>query len=114
MAVNQTVTSLRINVVLDDRPPLINISEKELTRKERTTLAQLRSRHYMLLGSYNSRISKDAKDASLDVYADCSKTPQDVKHIFNFPAHLTTMDRRSYGTDQWTQSGNSTISMQEY
>ena len=40
MAVNQAVTSLRRNVVLDDRPPLINISEKELTRKERTPLAQ--------------------------------------------------------------------------
>ena len=31
--VNQAVTSLRKNVVLDDYPPLINISEKELTRK---------------------------------------------------------------------------------
>ena len=45
MAVNQAVTSLGRNVVLDDRPPAINISEKELTRKERTTLAQLRSGH---------------------------------------------------------------------
>ena len=44
MAVNQAVTSLRRNVVLDDCPPLINISEKELTRKERTTLAQLKIR----------------------------------------------------------------------
>ena len=41
MADNQAFTSLRRNVVLDDRPPLINISEKELTRRERTTLAQL-------------------------------------------------------------------------
>ena len=31
-AVNQAVTSQRRNVVLDDRPPLMNISEKELTR----------------------------------------------------------------------------------
>ena len=31
--VNQVVTSLGRNVVLDDRPPEINISEKELTRK---------------------------------------------------------------------------------
>ena len=29
MAVNQYVTSLRRNVVLDDRPPLINISNQE-------------------------------------------------------------------------------------
>ena len=84
MAVNQAVTSLRRNVVLDDRPPLINISEKELTRKERTTLAQLRSGHCRLLGSYKSRISKEA---SLDVCDDCSKTPHNV----NCPAHPTTM-----------------------
>ena len=40
MAVDQAVTSLERNVVLDYRPPAINISEKELTWKERTTLAQ--------------------------------------------------------------------------
>ena len=88
MAVNQAVTRLRRNVVLDDRTPLINISEKELTRRERTTLAQLRSGHYRRLGSYKSRISKDAR---LDVCANCSKTPHDVKHLFNCPAHPTTM-----------------------
>ena len=88
MAVNQVVTSLGRNVVLDNRPPAINISEKELTRKERTTLAQLRSGHCRLLGSYKSRISKDL---SLDVCADRGKTPHDVKHLFNCPAHPTTM-----------------------
>ena len=87
MAVNQAVTSLGRNVVFDDRPPS-NISEKELTRKERTTLAQLRSGHCKLLGSYKSRISKDV---SLDVCADCDKTPHDGKHLFNCPAHPTTM-----------------------
>ena len=65
-AVNQAVSSQRRNGVLDDHPPLINISEKELTRKERTTLAQLRSEHCRILGSYKSRISKDA---SLNVCA---------------------------------------------
>ena len=88
MAINQAVTSLRRNVVLDDRPPLINISEKELTRREHTTLAQLRSGHCKLLGSYMSRISKDA---SLDVCADCSNTPHDVNHLFNCLAYSTTM-----------------------
>ena len=88
VAVNQAVTSLRRNVVLDDRPPLINISEKELTRNERTTLAQLRSGHCRLLGSYKSTTSKDA---SLDVCADCGKTPHDVTHLFKCPAHPTTM-----------------------
>ena len=88
MAVNQVVTSLGRNVVLDDRPPAINISEKELTRKECTTLAQLRSGHCRLLGSYKSRISKDV---SLDVCTGCGKTPHNVKHLFNCPAHPTTL-----------------------
>ena len=93
IAVNQAVTSLGRNVVLDDRPPAINISEKELTRKERTTLAPLRSGHCRLLGSYKSRISKDV---SLDV---CGKTPHNVKHLFNCPAHPTTMTP----TDLWNR-----------
>ena len=70
-AVNKAVNSQRRNVVLDVRPPLINVSEKELTRKKRTTLAQLRSGHCKLLGSY--------------------KIPHDVKHLFNCPAHPTKM-----------------------
>ena len=50
-AVNQAVSSQGRNVVLNDRPPLINISEKELTRKERTTLAQVRPGHCRLSSS---------------------------------------------------------------
>ena len=87
MAVNQAVTSIGRNVVLDDRPPAINISEKELTRKERTTLPQLRSGHCRLLGSYKSRISK---------------TPHNVKHLFNCPAHPTTMTP----SDLWNRHVN--------
>ena len=42
-AVNKAVNSHDRNVVLDGRPLPINNSEKDLTRKERSTLAQLRS-----------------------------------------------------------------------
>ena len=87
-AVNQAVNRQEVNVVLDDRSPLINNSEKDLTRKECTTLAQLTSGHCRLLGSYNSRINKDA---SLNVCADCGWTPHDVKHIFNCQTHPTTV-----------------------
>ena len=48
------------NVVLDGWPPPISNSEKELTRKERSTRAQLRSGYCRLLGFYKSRIKKDA------------------------------------------------------
>ena len=88
-AVNQAVNRQRRNVVLDDRPPLINISEKDLTMKERTTLAQLRSGHCRLLGSYKSRISKDD---SINVCVDCGKTSHAVKHLFNCPTTMTLLD----------------------
>ena len=81
-AVVKAVQCHERNVVLDGRPPPISNSEKELTRKERSTLAQLRSGYCRLLGSYKSRIKKDA---NLDVCADCGTTPYDVKHLFVLP-----------------------------
>ena len=87
-AVDKAVKSHERNVVLDGRPPPISSSEKKLTKKERSTLAQLRSGYCRLLGSYKSRIKKDA---SLNVYTDCGTTPHDVKHLFIFPAHPTIM-----------------------
>ena len=74
--------------MLDDRPPSISNSEKELTKMERSTLAELRSGYCRLLGSYKSRIKKDA---SLDICADCDTTPHDVKHLSVSPAHPTTL-----------------------
>ena len=71
-AVNKAVKDQKNNIVLDGLPHPINDSEKDLTRKERATLAQLRSGFCKLLGSYKSRIKKDA---SLDVCADCGKNP---------------------------------------
>ena len=48
-AVNKAVKSHERNVVLDGRPPPISNSVKYLTRKERSTLAQLRSGYCELL-----------------------------------------------------------------
>ena len=87
-AVIKAVQCHERNVVLDGRPPPISNSEKEFTRKERSTLAQLRSGYYRLLGSYKSRIRKDA---NLDVCAECGTMPHDVKHLFVWPAHPTTL-----------------------
>ena len=87
-AVNKAIKDRKKNLVLDDLPHPINDSEKDITRKERTTLAQLRSGHCKLLGSYKSRIKKDA---SLNVCADCGRTPHDCKHFFVCPAHPTTL-----------------------
>ena len=87
-AVVKAVQCHKRNVVLDGRPLPICNSEKELTRKDRSTLAQLRSGYCRLLGSYKSRIKKEA---NLDVCADCGMTPYDVKHLFICPAHPTTL-----------------------
>ena len=46
--------------MLDDLPHPIDDSEKDLTRKERATLTQLRSGYCKLLGSYKSRIKQEA------------------------------------------------------
>ena len=92
--------------MLDGRPAPISYSEKKLTRKERSILAQLRSGYCRLLGSYMSRIKKDA---NLDVCADCGTTPHDVKHLFVCPAHPTTL----IPSDRRMLSGNSAISRRE-
>ena len=42
-AVNKAVKSHERNVVLDGRPPPSSDSQKDLTRKERSTLGQLRA-----------------------------------------------------------------------
>ena len=87
-AVVKTVQCHKMNMVLDGRPPPISNSEKELTRKERSTLTQIRSRYCRLLGSYKSRIKKDA---NLNVCANCGTMPHDAKHLFACPAHPTTL-----------------------
>ena len=90
--VHQAVNRQEVNVVLHDRPPLINNSEHDLTRKEHTTLAQLRYGHCRLLGFYKSIINKDT---SLNVSADYGRTPHAVKRLFIHPppppAHRTTL-----------------------
>ena len=107
-AVVKAVQCHERNVVLDGRPPPISNSEKELTRKERSTLAQLRSGYCRLLGSYKSRIKKDA---NLDVCTDCGTTPHDVKHLFICPAHPTTLIL----SDLWSRptDGNSAMLRRE-
>ena len=84
VAVVKAVQCHERNVVLDGWPLPIN-SEKELTRKECSTL---RSGYCRLLGSYKSRTKKDA---NLDICADSGMTPHDVKHLSICPAHPTTL-----------------------
>ena len=91
--------------MLDGRPSPISSAEKELTRKERSNLAQLRSGHCRLLCSYNSRIKKDV---SLNVCADCGTMPHDVKHLFVWPAHPTTL----IPSDLWSRPTDASLGTQ--
>ena len=65
--VTNAIKSHERNVVLDGCPSPIRNSKKDITRKERSTLAQLRSGYCGLLVSYKSRIKMDA---SLNVCVD--------------------------------------------
>ena len=87
-AVNKAVKDQKNYIVLNDLPHPINNSEKDLTMKERATLALLRSGYCKLLGSYKSRMKKVA---SLNVWADCGQTPHDVRHLLACPAHPTAL-----------------------
>ena len=95
-AVNKAVKDQKKNIVLDDLPHPINDSETDLTRKEGSTLTQLRSGYCRLLDSYKSIIKKDA---SLNNCADCGKTPHDVKHLFACPTHPMTL----IPSDKWSR-----------
>ena len=87
-AVDKAVKCHERNEVLDGLSLPISSTERDLTRKERSTLAQQGSGYCRLLCSYKSRTKKDA---GLNVYADCGTTPHDIKHLFVCPVHPTTM-----------------------
>ena len=71
-AVNKAANDQKQNIVLDGLPHPINDTEKDITRKERAILSQLRSGYCRLLSSYKSRVKKDA---SLNVRARRHMTP---------------------------------------
>ena len=90
-AVVKAVQCHERNVVLDGRPPPISNSEKELTRKERSTLAQLRSGYCGLLGPYKSRIKKDANlDVCADLVVTLDRTLSYKEHIHNTKMKVDT------------------------
>ena len=61
--------------------PRVDTSEKQLPRKARCILAQLRSGYSKILGSYISRVDPTASDQC----PHCGGTPHDVHHLFNCP-----------------------------
>ena len=77
-------TSTYHNRVLDRTPPPpIHPSESELSRAQRSTLAQLRSGFCTKLKDYQHRINPNIPDTC----PDCHASPHGVHHLFNCPEH---------------------------
>ena len=82
------------NRVLGAHPPPINKNENHLPRKSRVTLSQLRSGHCAKLKDYQRyKLGK----VDNDTCTDCDLFPQTVSHLFDCPAHPTTLST----TDLW-------------
>ena len=81
--VNTAIDNMKDNRVLNNRHPPINDEETLLSRRQRTTLSQLRSGHCKLLNSYKKRL----KQSDSSSCPDCEIDPQDVPHLFDCSAH---------------------------
>lgn len=75
-------TSYQPNRVLLTHPPRISKSEKELNRKARCKLAQLRSGFSSMLNSYMSRIDPSITNEC----PKCKQANHDTNHLFNCPS----------------------------
>ena len=85
--VNTAIDNMTDNRVLNYRPPPIRDEETYLTRRQRATLAQLRSGHCKLLNSYKKRLKRTDPSSC----PDCGMDPQDVPHLSNCTAHPTAL-----------------------
>ena len=94
-AVSATLQAYQPNRVLATQPPEINPEEMKLSRKERTSLARLRSGFSRSLMSYMSRIDPEV----LDKCPLCDIFPHNTPHLFNCRANPTELNI----TDLWTK-----------
>ncbi len=79
--VQKSIAQLEKNPVINARPPRVNKSEQSLSRTERSRLAQLRSSHCHLLGSYKQRLDRTAPNEC----PKCGQSPHNVQHLFVCP-----------------------------
>ena len=79
------------NSVINKPAPEIHKSEKELPRKTRSILSQLRSNYSSFLNSYLSRIQEDTQD----ICPKCQISPHNTQHLFNCAADPTDLTAES-------------------
>ena len=84
--VANTLQSYNNNRVLQHPPPKVNPEETKLSRKERSTLSQLRSGFSKMLNSYLNRIN-----GTPDVCPSCAESPHDTAHLFDCRENPTTL-----------------------
>ena len=97
--VQDTISQQADNKVLNAPAPKICDSEKELPRKTRTTLAQLRSGYSTYLNSYLHRINPNQYQ---DLCNNCMNGPHTTEHLFSCPSNPTDLTTRSLWTDPRT------------
>ena len=85
--VRSYITSRERNQVLEDKPPEINPTERNLPRSTRSSLSQLRSGYCPILKSYMARIDPDIQD----LCPDCNISSHTTWHLFNCPAKPTPL-----------------------
>ena len=94
---NDSVSTSRIPAIW--KTSTISSNETSLTRFQRATLCQLRSGYCRLLNSYRHRLDPNINNCC----DDCGGSPHDVPHLFNCPAHPTTLTP----LDLWTNPSSS-------
>ena len=96
-SVQDTISNQSNNPILNEPAPPIHKSEKNLPRKSRATLAQLRSGYSTHLNSYLNRINPTKyPDQNCP---DCNLAPHTTLHLFNCSTKPTTLTPRSLWTD---------------
>ena len=90
-SVAATIAAQEDNPVLNAPAPAIDKSEKNLPRKARTSLSQLRSGYSSRLNSYLSRIRDDVED----ICPDCNQQSHTTNHLFKCSAKPTNLTVQS-------------------
>ena len=93
-AVQKVIATQADNKVLNRRPPPIKSTEKSLSRRARSYLAQLRSGYSRKLKSYLHRIDEQIEDKC----PSCFTTPHTTHHLFNCNENPTDLDVESLWT----------------
>ena len=86
-AVAESIAARGMNRVLGTPAPPVHEEEKQLTRKTRRTLSQLRSGHCYSLNDYKHRIGQ----SDSNICPCCRQEEHTVQHIFECPVHPTPL-----------------------